>query len=315
MKVLITGAFGNLGLMCIEQALALGFEVRLFDLDSVNNRQIAESYKASCEIVFGDIQDAALHTRLVEGVDAIIHNAALLPPATEKFAFLSHEINVTACKRLIHAALQSEKKPLFIYPSSVTVFGMAEPGEGVLTSKSPVKASDNYTQQKIMIEQYLQDVGLDSVILRVGVSVDTRTLTTDRGTFRQLLQVRADNPLEYVHPKDVALAMCQACHKEEARNKVLLIGGGAGCQITQHEFLKTAFGALGLTLPAMLHGVNPFYTHWMDTTQSQQILQFQQHNFANYKQEMAAKLKTARFFIKPLRFILNPLLVLLLPLV
>ena len=315
MKVLITGAFGNLGQMCINQALDLGYELRLFDLDSVNNRHLAQKYQGRCEMVWGDIQDASLHPRLVEGVDAIIHNAALLPPATETSAFLSHEVNITACKRLIHAADQLDQKPLFIYTSSDSVFGMAESGEGFLSADSTVTATDNYTQQKLMIESYLQDSHIDYVILRVAVSVDGRSLNTDRATLRQLLEVRADNPMEYVHPKDVALAMCKACSQEEARNKILLIGGGEGCQITQHDFLKTVFEGLGLKLPAFVHGVAPNYNHWLDTSESQAILQFQRHDFSQFREEIFDRLKPLRLLIKPLAFILNPLLLLILPMV
>jgi nucleoside-diphosphate-sugar epimerase len=146
------------------------------------------------------------------------------------------------------------------------------------------------------------------VVLRVGVSVDARTLATDRATFSKLLAVKADNPLEYVHPKDVALAMCQAVQKPGAANKVLLIGGGPSCQITQRKFMSAAFEALGLSLPESVHGQAAFYTHWMDTRESQEILHFQQHDFSGYQAEMRERLKLIRALLWPLRWLLQPLL-------
>lgn len=308
MKVLITGAFGNLGLMCLQQALEQGFEVRCFDLDIPYNQKLADKYQGRVEVILGDIRNANLHSQLVKGVDAIIHNASLLPPATDNFPELAYEINVTACQRLIHAAEQSDKSPVFIFPSSVTVFGLAKVEEDLLSADMPVFTSDNYTQHKIVIEEYLKQSGLPWVILRVGVSVDARTLSTDRKTFKKLLSVRADNPLEYVHPLDVAFAMCRACITREALNKILLIGGGKHCQINQYQFLKTAFSAAGLHLPETVHGQDSFYTHWMDTVESQAILQFQHRDFLTYQVEMEKKLAKARFLLKPLSFILNPLL-------
>ena len=46
MKVLITGAFGNLGLKCVEQALEFGFKVRCFDLNTPLNRKLYNDFKS-----------------------------------------------------------------------------------------------------------------------------------------------------------------------------------------------------------------------------------------------------------------------------
>ena len=309
MRILITGAFGNLGLMCVKQALALGYTVRCFDLDTARNRTSAAHFADTVEVIFGNILDNTILQTAVAGVDAIIHNAALLPPMTDSHPELGDAINITACQQLIVIASQQDKKPVIVYPSSVTVFDFPAANENkVRQASDAVLATDNYTRQKITIESSLKQAELPWVILRVGVSVDARTLKTDRVTFKRLLSVRGDNPLEYVHPKDVALAMCRAPGVKEAYGKVLLLGGGKSCQITQREFLQVAFDALGLQLPVSIHGKERFYTHWMDTTESQALLQFQQHTFSDYKAEMAARLKVLRIIFWPLRWLINPLL-------
>ena len=311
-KVLITGAFGNLGLMCVEQSLAIGYQLRCFDIDNPATRKAAKAFQGRVEAVFGDLRDEALLDKLLEGVDAIIHNASLLPPLTESMPELAEAVNVTACRQLIAAAEALPEPPVFVFPSSVTVFGSQQPNDKVYTADDPVEASDNYTRHKITIEKALAESRLPWVVARVGVSVDARTLKTDRATFKKLLDVHPDNHLEYVHPKDVALAMCRAASEPSARRQILLLGGGKNCQITQREFMKVAFDALGLELPYTIHGREPFYTHWMDTTESQRILQFQRHDFADYTQEMQQRLRLLRLLLAPLRFLLNPLLVVLL---
>ena len=80
MKLLITGAFGNLGMMCVRQSLAMGYAVRCFDVDNPATRERAAEFSGKVETVFGDIRDKAQLENLVAGVDAIIHNASLLPP-------------------------------------------------------------------------------------------------------------------------------------------------------------------------------------------------------------------------------------------
>lgn len=307
MKLLITGAFGNLGMMCVRQSLAMGYAVRCFDVDNPATRERAAEFSGKVETVFGDIRDKAQLENLVAGVDAIIHNASLLPPMTDLKPQLADAINITATEELIRVAEVQPKKPVLLFPSSISVFGPAQIGR-VMTANDPAVASDNYTRHKVTIEKALQASSLPWCILRVGVSVDSRTLKTDRATFTKLIATRADNPLEYVHPCDVALAMCRAVGHPEAVGKILLIGGGKSCQITQNQFLGTALRAAGLDLPPSVHGNNLFYTNWMDTTESQRILGFQQHDFSAYQQEMADKLRVVRLFVAPLRFLLLPLL-------
>jgi len=313
-KILITGALGNLGLMCMEQALVEGHSLCCFDMDTAANRSFAAKYAENKKInfVFGDIRDSKLLEYLMAGVDGVLHNASLLPPLTETQTELANQINVRATENLIAIVEKQKKKPVLIFPSSVTVFGLPDGEHSIKNVQDKTIATDHYTRQKITIEKRLQASSIPWVILRVGVSVDTRTLKTDKETFKKLLDVHPDNPMEYVHPRDVAMAMCQALVKEDARNKVLLIGGGRNCQITQRQFLSCAFDALGLKLPLSAHGESFFYTHWMDTEVSQTILQFQRFGFSDYQQEMRDKLRVASFFVWPLRWVLNPLLAVLL---
>tara|TARA_R110002167_G_scaffold364501_2_gene586413 strand:+ start:2573 stop:3520 length:948 start_codon:yes stop_codon:yes gene_type:complete len=308
MNILITGAFGNLGLMCIEEALKQGHKLRCFDLDNAKNRRMKRRYQNCCQVILGDICDATAHPELLEGIDAVIHNASLLPPLSENQPELAETINVTATLSLIENMEASSTSPRFIFPSSVTVFGKSLPREAIRSLSDTVAASDNYTRHKLTIEKALQHSSISWVILRVGVSVDARTLKADRATLHELLNVHPESPLEFVHPKDVALAMCNAARSPEADRKILLIGGGKHCQINHYRFIKTAFSALSLKLPynAMAEGL--YYTHWMDSKEAQHLLQFQHHTFEDYEKEMAARMRPLRIGLKPLRPLLNRLL-------
>ncbi|NRB42718.1 MAG: hypothetical protein HRU20_30320 [Pseudomonadales bacterium] len=50
----------------------------------------------------------------------------------------------------------------------------------------------------------------------------------------------------------------------------------------------------------------------MDTRESQQVLQFKQHDFSANQQEMADKLRFIRVLLRPLRWLANPQLLLIL---
>ena len=49
-------------------------------------------------------------------------------------------------------------------------------------------------------------------------------------------------------------------------------------------------------LPSYAYGDEPFHCGYMDTTESQKILQYQRHTFDDYVQEIKKKLGIARIF-------------------
>lgn len=299
-RVLITGAYGNLGQMVVEEARRQGFEVLALDRATPRNRRIARRCGLDTSTHWGDIRHLELDS-LVAGVDGVIHLAAVLPPVTELAPELAHEINVGATQRVIESLERSASRAVLVYPSSVTVFGPPTNPGRLHRADDPTRATDNYSAHKIEVERRLAQSRVEWVVLRVGVAVDSRTFGTDAATLRRLFGVHADNPLEYVHPRDVALAMVNAVRRPHAWHKTLLIGGGERCRVTQHEFLATALDALGLGLPRELLGEAGYYTCWMDTAESQSILDFQRHSFADYRDEMRARMRWPRRLLTPLR--------------
>lgn len=297
--VLVTGAFGNLGQMVLAELKRRDFRVLAMDLDSPRNRQVAAQMTALCdEVAWGDLRSIDFKP-LLQGCIAVIHLAAVLPPVTDNAPELAHDINVNATLRLIADIDSRVKKPLLIYPSSVTVFGYPEPATRLMRAEDSVEPSDNYTRHKVEVEQALAASQIPWSVLRVGVSVDSRTLGADRSMMRKLFAVSPDNPLHYVHPRDVAVAMANAINNPRAQGRVLLLGGGEDCRVTQHQFLSAALNAMGIKLPREMLGSDRYYTSWMDTTESQEILQFQQHSFADYQADLRQRLRWARLLMKP----------------
>lgn len=308
MKVLLTGAFGRLGSEVARQLLDGGHSLRCADLDTPASRHIARAFDDVADIRFCDLTATQEFDDLLDGIDGVIHLAALLPPASETRADLARRLNVEVPQRLIQAIARSERPAHLVYPSSVSVFARTSDRPRPRRVDDPVQATDNYTRHKLEVEDMLGQQSFPWTILRVGVSVDSRTLSADRDTFRKLLNTQAQGPVEWVHPKDVALAMCRCLEVPESRGKTLLIGGGETCQVTQAEFMAASFEAMGLRYPEHVHGDDYFYMHWMDTSEAQSLLQFQRHDFSDYQAEMQQRLRRYRALIRPLRFALNPVL-------
>lgn len=298
--ILVTGAFGNLGQMLLAELKQRGYRVRAMDLDNPRNRKIAARMSSQYDdLVWGDLRKIDFKP-LLQDCSAVMHLAAVLPPVTENAPELAYDINVKATLRLIDDIESSANKPLLVYPSSVTVFGYPEPAQRLMRAEDPVAPSDNYTRHKAEVEQRLATSAIPWSVLRVGVSVDSRTLGADLSMMRKLFRVMPDNPLEYVHPCDVATAVANVIDNPLALGKILLLGGGADCRITQHQFLSAAINALGIELPRDMLGTERFYTSWMDTAETEKILQFQHHRFADYQQDMHQRLRYARWLTAPL---------------
>ena len=122
MKVLLTGAFGNIGESTIMALLERNHEIVCFDLKTKRNEKIRKRLlnQGKFETIWGDISDQNTLIEIVKGKECIIHLAAIIPPPSEKLPELTHKVNVEGTQNIINAALKMEKSPKFIFTSSIT---------------------------------------------------------------------------------------------------------------------------------------------------------------------------------------------------
>lgn len=302
LHVLVTGAFGNLGRATIRELLARGDRVRCFDVPSPPNRRVARGFGDRVEVLWGDIRDADQVAAAVAGQNAVIHNAAILPPPCELRPDLSRAVNVDGTRHILAAMAASDRRPVLVFTSSISVFGPSPDREPPVRSDSPVCATDNYTTHKLECESLIRASGVPAVVLRVGVSIDPASLAGDMGALRMMFEVDPGTRLEFVHPADVARAQVNAIRCREAQGKVLLIGGGENCRIRHRDLFASFCDALGVRrLPDEAFGTSAFYTDWMDTEESQRLLRFQSQSFDDYRREMTRNVRWLRILLLPLR--------------
>lgn len=310
MLILVTGAFGRVGSMVLEEATRQGHTLRCTDLDNPNTQAEAEKWRAQgAEIMLGDLRDEDLVNRLVEGVDAVIHNAALLPPFTEMKPELAHEINVKATTALVQAAAKQSQLKRFVFPSSFTVFGLSDGSKKLKTADDPIVGTNVYTNTKVEAEGVIKAVDFPWVIVRLGASIDETTnddVTPEDKAYG--FEIGANEPEHWVHPKDVALAMCNAVKTDEATHRILLLGGDDSCKVTHYDLVNVFFKGMGLKAPLSAFGGTRFQSHWMDTSESQRILQFQKHSLHDFQRQVDERYRTTRMFVKPIGFLINPFL-------
>ena len=79
MRVLLTGAFGNVGESTLLSLFKSEHEIRCFDIETAATRKKQKhvSKIGEFETVWGDIRESDITHRLVKDIDCIIHLAAI----------------------------------------------------------------------------------------------------------------------------------------------------------------------------------------------------------------------------------------------
>ena len=298
MKVLITGAMGTIGTSATISLLEQGHQVRCFDLGNKTNRKRAEKLRGKAEIVWGDMRNGEDVAKAVEGMDAVIHLAFVLPPVTDNSPDLAKAVNVGGTRNLIDAMKKLSPRPRLIFSSSLTVFGDTQHLPPPRKSSDPVQATDNYTQHKIDCEKLCAESGLNWCVMRFAV-VPPRFVT---GITSKAFAFPFKSRLEFLAPADAGLALTHAVSANKAYGKILLVGGGKGCQLYYGDFLNGVMTAMGVgKLPEEAFGNETAYTDWLDTTESQSILNYQQHTFEAYLKDLPKMLGTIRHIMPLIR--------------
>ena len=307
MRVLVTGAFGRLGQEGVECLLREGHSVTAFDVPNRRNQGAARRFKGRVKTVWGDIRLPEDIGPCVVGCDAIIHNAGILAPASEKDSDLAHAVNVGGTRNILDAMKGMNTPPVIVFASSLSVCGPRVPGGPLLTGSDPTIPTDNYTSNKAECERLIRESGLPCVIFRIGVSVGVKAAAGDLSgdVFRVLFGINPDTRMEWVHPEDVALAQVRAIETPEAFGKTLMIGGGPRCRLTFREFYGAMFDATGVgRFPPGAYGTGAYYCDWLDTEESQALLDYQRTDFDAFIDQ----LREASRFTRPIARTFSPLI-------
>jgi nucleoside-diphosphate-sugar epimerase len=117
-----------------------------------------------------------------------------------------------------------------------------------------------------------------------------------------------DSPVEYVHTRDAATAIANVLDRPEAHDQIHLIGGGRECQVTTLQLTQTMIGAIGLQVTADHMGDVQAAAPWLDTTESQRLLSYQEHTAEDFRRESLEKFRFIRPLVRPLSPLIMPAL-------
>jgi len=286
MKILLTGAFGNLGLSTLEELLLQGHAVRCFDRPHMANLRTARRFAGKIDIMRGDMRRPADIERAVKDQDVIIHLAFMLPPPSEDNPDLARAVNIDGTRSLLDAARSLPNPPKFLFASSFDVFGCTQDLPPPRKVTDPVQATDHYSSHKIACEEMVKSSGLTWSIMRFA---DIPPLTL-RSPHPVMFRIPLATRFEVVHTRDAGLAVANAMRTDAVWGKTLLIGGGPGCQIRYEDYLGRNLDMMGVgRLPANAFGTQPYCTDWLDTEESNRLLNYQRYSFDDIMRQIAGK--------------------------
>lgn len=298
-NVLITGAFGNVGHYAVAELLRQGYNVRTFDLPTPANRKTAAPFAGRVDLVWGDIRDAEAVKQAVQGQDVVLHLAAVIPPTSDEQPELARQVNVDGTRNVIAACQAQPTPPRLFFASTFDLFGRTQHLAPPRRADDPIQPTDPYTHHKAEGEQMVRESGLPWLIFRFS----DMPLIALRDTHPIMYEIGLDTRFETMHPSDGALAVVNAIKIPELwTGRLLLVGGGPSCQITYRDFVFGLLEAMGIgALPEEAFTDRPYVTDWLDTEESQRLLQYQRHSFEDIKNEIAALLGWKRIIMPLVR--------------
>ena len=169
MNVLVTGGAGYLGSVLIPKLLVRNHKVRVVDLGYFGVAHL-RALRPGVDLIRDDLRqitDSGFLQRLMEGVDCILHLAAISnDPSADLHPELTEEINFKTTVRLAEAA-RARRVP-FVFSSSCSVYVDVP---GILDENGTVNPLTVYAISKVKAERELlqmADAWWRPVILRNG---------------------------------------------------------------------------------------------------------------------------------------------------
>jgi nucleoside-diphosphate-sugar epimerase len=193
MTILITGATGLVGTRLLPRLVVAGNDIRVLV-------RAGKTVVAGVTVIEGDILDATSVAAAVDGIDAIVHLAAVLrTPQPEQI----WAVNLEGTRNLIEAAKKHAPGARFILASTGLVYN-EETARPSLESDEVAPKRD-YPASKVAAEQLLRDSELNWSILRFGfVYGDGDGHIGQIPHIAQLLKLHPANRLSMVHHRDIA---------------------------------------------------------------------------------------------------------------
>ena len=167
----MTGGAGYIGSHTCVELLEAGYEVTVYDnLSNASEealRRVEKITGKTLSFVRGDIRDAEVLEKAIEGFDAVIHFAGLKAVGESVEKPLEYYDNNVGGTVTLLEVMQKLGIKTIVFSSSATVYG--DPDFLPLTESHPLRATNPYGRTKLMIEEILRDLFRSDPSWRISI--------------------------------------------------------------------------------------------------------------------------------------------------
>ncbi|MCG6542715.1 NAD-dependent epimerase/dehydratase family protein [Pseudomonas sp. KSR10] len=166
--ILVTGGAGFIGSNLVDALVAHGYAVRVLDNLSTGKRSNLPD-SANVELIEGDVADAQLVRRAVQGCRAVVHLAAVASvQASVDDPVGTHQSNLVGTLNLCEALREFGVRRV-LFASSAAIYGNNGEGQSI-DEETPKAPLTPYAADKLASEHYLdfyrRQHGLEPVVFR-----------------------------------------------------------------------------------------------------------------------------------------------------
>jgi nucleoside-diphosphate-sugar epimerase len=266
---LVTGGAGFIGSHLAEELARRGQTVRVAD-NLVTGKRANLSHVKGVEFLEGDLADPAFAQRAVEGVDYVLHQAAIPSvPRSVQDPVTSHRANVDATLNVLVAARDTRVKR-FVFAGSSSAYGNTP----TLPKREdmPSNPLSPYALQKVVGEQYLQMFtrlyGLETVSTRYFnvfgprqdpaspysgvISVFATALLENRAP---VIYGDGEQTRDFTYIANVVDGVLRACEAPGVSGEVINVATGG--RVSLNELFRTMRDLVGGTVEPTYAEVRP----------------------------------------------------------
>ncbi|NDB33798.1 MAG: NAD-dependent epimerase/dehydratase family protein, partial [Flavobacteriia bacterium] len=169
MKVLVTGGAGFIGSHLVERLVQLNHTVVVLD-NLLRGNKLPKEVQDKIDMHVGDVRDADLVSRCMQGVDLVYHFAAVLGvDVVADHPVETMDVEVIGTRNIIQSAHQHKVKQVF-YASTSGIYSHSAIVKTALSEDVLVDPRTSYAMAKRYNEIYLashfEETGLNTIALR-----------------------------------------------------------------------------------------------------------------------------------------------------
>lgn len=219
--ILVTGGAGYVGTVTCEALLCAGHRVRVLDCLMHGGKPLLGLFRPGFSFVNGDVRDSEAVQHALEGIDAVVHLAAIVgDPACAREPELARKVNYEAAVQMFGLARNKGIQQM-IFASTCSNYGKMNDPNSYVDETSALLPVSLYAETKVAVENELlsSSTGGDPAVTvlrfatvfglspRMRFDLTVNEFTMELMTKKTLIIYGEQFWRPYVHVRDAARAI------------------------------------------------------------------------------------------------------------